>query len=225
MGKKKVRSGVVDSDVLYWFLLRLDELEDREFYRRFRYTTHPGDIAPTEASEVTEESLIAYLAVLRQFILEREVCRLENVQRIIRKAATLQGFEDVLAQLEGLIKNWAEWSIGVTFVSHKAETAFAKDELLDLWLNHWYFHTRAERLHLFHAIPVAIFDASFLMMKVYAYELGRFASSHRPLVAKILYADVLKPGDFDLTGFRLSSKHIFKTPLRTDVRFRGRIKN
>jgi len=184
------------SDVLILFLLRLQELEEREYHKRFTCSISKADGGYVITSdEVEEEYLISYLAVVRQFLLHKECICLKNIRQILYDLRSKLP-SGIKAQLDGLQAKWEKWMVGVRFQFTESSVDLKNWELLDLWLHHRYFHADLKKLHLFYAVPDHAEATCRQAMQTYVHAFVNHVLAHRALVVSVLSKGLLPPGQF-----------------------------
>jgi hypothetical protein len=204
------------SDILVLFLMRLQEVEERRYFKEFKYSIGYAEDGRrvTDGTRVDEEAFIAYLAVVRQLLIRKEICCLKNVQDILKTISNEHGLQDVIKNLESLDERWKKWKAGVVYKFSGGEVKLEGWELINFWLHDRYFHTATERLYLFYSIPADAVEISRHMMEVYTFEFVNHALAHRPIVSSVLAKGVVPKGSFGTSAFSQMKESDFNLPLR-----------
>lgn len=190
------------ADVLVLFLMKLEEIRGKKYYKDFVYirgTDQRGQYV--EGSECEEDSLIAYLAAVRQLLLEKEPIALRNVRAILSELAGRASLSDVKVKLASLDDRWKKWKIGVDFRFSNGVERFENWDLVNFWVHNKFFHTDLRMLHITHGVPAEPLKVSRKMMEVYVCEFVRHAMAHTPLIMRVMSQVQLPKGQFGLPDF------------------------
>ena len=145
------RDWVGYSDILCVFHMRLLEMKSRRFFREC--TVDTNEYGAIVGNCPDEEAMIAYLAVVRQFILQKSPIELIDVRRHLSNIGKRLGDGSIgarLAEAEQKHKTQKRYCLYRLHGENRTKTTshilaeYKDPEVIDFWLNSKYFHTETK---------------------------------------------------------------------------------
>jgi len=200
------------------FLFKLQQAEDRKYHRLFQCNLERegSEIKAIHVTDVDEDYLVSYLAVVRQLMLHKEPACLQRVRDILAKVAERHSLTTMKTTLVDIQAHFDKRKLGIRYEFTGGSQTFENWTLIDLWLHHRYFHTTLEKEYLFYSVPEYAVNLSRKLMQVYVHDFVRYAIDHRPLIIEILAQGLLPKGHLDTAAFR-GLQHLDPTRIRLRI--------
>lgn len=142
--------------VLILFVIRLLQLKGKRYRWRPAVSEHTLDVGEGQVLSLhairfgtpDSDELVSYLSVVRQFWLRKEPLHYRNIAAILINVSLILGDAEMEKRIRTIGRAFKDKFSGCTysFTRGVEKVTFSIEELVDFWLNTYYFHTDVKRL-------------------------------------------------------------------------------
>jgi hypothetical protein len=201
MRLKKQRSKALEfneRDKLVLFLVRMDELTNRKYYKEIDWKVTPKGLSLRAADD---DTFAAFLLSFRHFYANDSPTEMGKIHGILSKVAHTVNDAGTLAELAKIKVEFAKGPVFRFDVFDTKGTVIEKfdnDQIFDLYINCRYFHTDPRGAEFFFKMPEPSRTTCYHAFQMALIRYVRRFHAYVPIIMKFLSSSALPPGRFDV---------------------------
>lgn len=207
-----------ERDKLVLFLVRMDELTSRRYYKEIDWKVTPEGLSLRAEDD---DTFAAFLLSFRHFYAKDSPTEMGKIQGILSKVAhTLSdaGTLAALARIKQEFANGPVFRIDVFDTKGTVIEKFNNDQIFDLYINCRYFHTDPRGAEFFFKMPEPSRATCYHAFQMALIRYVRRFHDYVPIIMKFLSSSALPAGRFDVNPANQGQAiMLVKVPRRSPV--------